>query len=112
MNAILNIYNGCESDDPIKTFTCKRLTFNVGTKIEILSEKIAKLEESKKGAKKAELDKINEEQIDLTIETLQAIFPSFTREDFNGVDPIEYQDFVAEIGKATSQVINRAAKNY
>ena len=111
MNAILNIYDGCESDKPIKTFTCKRLTFNVGTKLEILTEKIAKLEAQKKGAKKEEVDKINEEQIDLTIETLQTIFPSFTREDFEGVDPIEYQDFVSEIGKENSRILNRAAKN-
>lgn len=111
MNAILNIYNGCESDEPIKTYTCKRLTFNVGTKIEILSEKIGKLEKSKKGASVEEIAKINEEQIELTIETLQAIFPAFTREDFDGVDPLEYQEFVNEIGQATAQVVNRASKN-
>ena len=111
MNAILNIYNGCESDEPIKTFICKRLTFNVGSKIEILGDKISKLEKNKKGASEEELVKINEEQLELTIETLQAIFPSFTREDFNGVDPIEYQKFVNEIGAATAQVVNRAQKN-
>lgn len=112
MNAILNIYKGCESDTPIKTFTCKRLTFSVGSKIEILSEKIAKLETSKKHIKDNEqIKKINDEQIDLTIETLQTIFPNFTREDFDGVDPIEYQEFCNEIGKATAQVVNRAQKN-
>ena len=111
MNAILNIYAGCESDEPIKTFVCKRLTFNVGTKIEILGEKIAKLEKDKKGKDAEELAKINEEQLELTVETLQAIFPSFTREDFNGVDPLEYQAFCNEIGQATAQVVNRAAKN-
>ena len=111
MNAILNIYNGCESDEPIKTYVCKRLTFNVGTKIEVLTEKITKLETSKKGASAEEIAKIKEEQLDLTIETLQAIFPAFTREDFNGVDPLEYQEFCNEIGKATAQVVNRAAKN-
>lgn len=111
MNAVLNIYNGCESDQPIKTFTCKRLTFSVGTKIEILSNKISKLEQEKKDKKASEVEKINEEQIQLTIETLQAIFPSFTAEDFEGVDPIEYQEFVNEIGQATRQVVKRAAKN-
>ena len=111
MNATLNIYNGCESAEPIKTFTCKRLTFSVGSKIEILSEKITKLEKSKNGKSDEEILKINEEQLELTIETLQAIFPNFTREDFGGVDPIEYQAFCNEIGKATSQVVNRASKN-
>lgn len=111
MNAILNIYSGCESDTPIKTFICKRLTFNVGTKLEILTEKIGKLEQSKKGKDAKELAKINDEQLELTIETLQAIFPSFTREDFEGVDPLEYQEFCNEIGKATAQVVNRAQKN-
>jgi len=111
MNAILNIYAGCESDEPIKSFTCKRLTFNVGTKIEILSDKIGKLEKSKKGASEEELAKINDEQLELTIETLQAIFPSFTKEDFNGVDPLEYQEFCNEISQATAQVVKRAQKN-
>jgi hypothetical protein len=111
MDAKLRIYEGCESDEPIKVFTCKRLTFNVGTKIEILADKIAKLEKSKKGASAEELTKINEEQLELTIETIQAIFPTFTREDFNGLDPLEYQEFINEIGKATNQVINRASKN-
>lgn len=111
MNAILNVYAGCESDEPVKTFTCKRLTFNVGTKIEILTEKVGKLEKSKKGASAEELAKINDEQLELTIETLQTIFPSFTREDFDGVDPLEYQEFCNEIGKATAQVVNRAQKN-
>ena len=111
MDAKLRIYEGCESDEPIKIFTCKRLTFNVGTKIEILSEKIAKLEKQKKGAPIEELAKINEEQIELTIETLQVIFPTFTREDFEGLDPLEYQEFCNEIGNATAQVINRASKN-
>ena len=111
MNAILNIYNGCESDTPIKTFTCKRLTVKVGSQIEILSEKITKLEKSKKGKSYEEVLKINDEQTELTIETLQAIFPSFTREDFEGLDPLEYQAFCNEIGKATAQVVNRAQKN-
>lgn len=112
MNAVLNVYNGCESDEPIKTFVCKRLTFQVGSKIEILTEKIGKLEKSKTEDTTAEeILKINEDQIDLTVETLQAIFPTFTREDFNGVDPLEYQQFIYEIGKATAQVVNRAQKN-
>jgi hypothetical protein len=111
MDAKLRIYEGCESAEPIKVFTCKRLTFNVGTKIEILADKVAKLEKSKKGASAEELAKINDEQLELTIETIQAIFPSFTREDFNGLDPLEYQEFINEIGKATNQAINRAAKN-
>lgn len=111
MNAVLNIYNGCESDEPIKKFICKRITFSVGALIEILSEKIGKLEKSKVGKTGEEILKINEEQLDLTVETLQAIFPDFTREDFNGVDPLEYQEFCNEIGKATAQVVNRAQKN-
>lgn len=111
MNAVLNIYNGCESDKPIKTFICKRLTFNVGSKIEILSEKITNLEKSKKGKNTEEILKINEEQLELTIETLQVIFPSFTREEFDGVDPIEYQQFCKEIGEASNQIVNRASKN-
>jgi len=112
MEAKLNIYAGCESDTPVKTYVCRRLTFLVGSKIESLTEKISKLEKKKtKDATKEEIAKINEEQLELTVETLQAIFPEFTREDFDGVDPIEYQEFCLEIGKATAQVVNRASKN-
>lgn len=108
MEAVLNIYNDCESEKPSKSYVCRRLTFAVGSKIEILTEKIGKLEKKKT---EENASKINDEQLELTIETLQAIFPSFTREDFNGVDPLEYQAFIQEIGNATAQVVNRAAKN-
>jgi len=111
MEAILNIYDGCESEKPTKTYVCRRLTFQVGTKIEILSEKVGKLEKKKKDATAKEIAAINEEQLNLTVETLQIIFPSFTKEDFNGVDPIEYQKFINEIGQATAAVINRTQKN-
>ncbi len=110
MEAILNVYDGCESEKPVKTFVCRRLTFNVGTKIEVLTEKIAMLDKSK-SAKNADKKAIEKEQLDLTVETLQTIFPSFTAEDFNGVDPLEYQAFISEIGKATATIINRAQKN-
>ena len=68
-------------------------------------------EKATESEKNADIKAIENEQLDLSIETLQAIFPSFTAEDFNGVDPFEYQAFINEIGKATATIINRAQKN-
>lgn len=110
MEAKLNIYQGCESDEPIKTYTCRRLTYKVGTQIDIISKKISKLENERKN-KDADLNEIDQEQYELTIELLKSIFPNFTKEDFDGVDVVEYQNFVNEIGQETSKILNQAAKN-
>lgn len=110
MEAKLNIYNGCESETPVKTYVCRRLTYKVGTSIDNISKKIAKLEKERK-VENANNEEIDKEQFNLTIELLQNIFPNFTKEDFEGVDIIEYQNFVNEIGAETSNILNNARKN-
>ena len=111
MNAVLNLYDGCESEEPIKTFTCRRLTVAVADKLEEVTEKTAELEESKKGKTKAEVKKIDAEITALSIEILQTFFPNFTEEDFNKLDPFEYQSFCLAIGEEVNKIRNRALKN-
>ena len=111
MNAVLNLYDGCESEEPIKTFTCRRLTVATADKLEEITEKTAKLEESKKGKTKAEVKKIDAEITALSIEILQTFFPSFTAEDFTKLDPFEYQSFCLAIGEEVNRIRNRALKN-
>ena len=110
MEAKLNIYDGCESDQPIKTYICRRLTYKVGVKIDTISNKITKLQLERE-KENADLKAIDEEQYNLTIDLLKTIFPSFTNEDFDGVDVIEYQKFVNAIGHETSSILSQAAKN-
>lgn len=110
MEAKLNIYNGCESEEPIKTYVCRRLTYKVGTRIDTISKKISNLEKNRK-KENANIEEIDKEQYDLTIELLQTIFPNFTNEDFDGIDVIEYQNFVNEIGQATNKILENARKN-
>ena len=110
MEARLNIYNGCESEEPVKSYVCRRLTYRVGTSIDIISKKIAKLEKQRK-AENANIEEIDKEQYELTIELLRSIFPNFTKEDFDGVDVIEYQNFVNEIGRETTKILSNAQKN-
>ncbi len=111
MNAILNIYDGCESEEPIKTFTCRRLTVAAADKLEEITEKTAELEESKQGKTKAEIKKIDAEITALSIEIIQTFFPSFTEEDFKKLDPYEYQSFCFAIGEEVHKIRERALKN-
>lgn len=111
MNAILNIYDGCESEEPIKTFTCRRLTVAAADKLEEITERTAELEESKKGKDKAEIKRIDAEITALSIEIIQNFFPSFTAEDFAKLDPYEYQSFCLAIGEEVNKIRNRALKN-
>ena len=111
MQAVLNIYDGCESEEPIKSWTCRRLTVTAAAKLEELTEKTIELEQSKKGKTKAEIKKIDAEITTINIEIIQNFFPSFTEEDFAKLDPYEYQSFCLAIGEEINRIRNRAVKN-
>ena len=51
MEAKLNVYNGCESEEPVKSYVCRRLTYKVGVSVDNISKKIAKLEKERKTEK-------------------------------------------------------------
>ena len=97
MNAILNIYKDCTSEEPSKQYVCKRLLLGVSKKVQALSENMA--------------DKNEKEQEEITIDILKAIFPNFDAEDFNYIDPVEYFNFINEISNETNKLMGNAIKN-
>lgn len=97
MKAILNIYKDCTSEEPIKTYVCNRLTLGVSKKVQALSESLK--------------DKADSEQQDIIIDVLKAIFPNFEAADFDGIDPVEYAEFIQTIGMETNRIQGRALKN-
>lgn len=96
MNAVLNIYKDCSTEQPTKSYVCRRLLLGVSKKVQALSENI-------KGKTEAE-------QEEITLDILKTIFPTFENDDFNYIDPTEWLKFVEEIGKETAEIINIAAK--
>lgn len=97
MNAILNIYKDCTSDEPTKTYTCKRLLLGVSKKVQALSENMK--------------NKSEKEQEEITIDILKTIFPNFDAEDFLYIDPVEYFNFIKEISNETNKIMGNAIKN-
>lgn len=97
MEAILNLYKGCEDVEPYKSYVCKRLLLKVSKKVGALSSKV-------KGASP-------EEQERITLEILKTIFPDFKDEEFEDVDPVEYMKFVEQIMQETNEIMENAQKN-
>lgn len=96
MNAVLNIYKDCTSEEPTKQYICKRLLFGASQKIQSISKDME--------------GKSEEEQKELNLDILKTIFPHFVEEDFDFIDTLEWFEFVNEIGRETSKVVNLAAK--
>lgn len=97
MNAILNIYKDCTSEEPTKKYVCKRLLLGVSKKVQALSDNLE--------------GKTEKEQEETTIEILKAIFPNFEDDDFNYIDPVEYFAFIKEISSETNKIMGNAIKN-
>ena len=97
MEAKLNIYADCTSEKPTKTYICRRLLLKV-------SKKVASLVEGMN-------DKPESEQEAITIDVIKTIFPEFKDEEFEGIDPIEWLDFIKEISKETNDILTVAQKN-
>lgn len=96
MNATLNIYKDCTSEEPTKTYTCRRLLLGVSKKVQSLSDNMSGKSEA--------------EQEAITLDILKTIFPNFENDDFNYIDPTEYMEFVRAIANETNEIINNAAK--
>jgi hypothetical protein len=96
MNAVLNIYKDCTSEEPTKQYVCRRLLFGAAQKIQSLSESL-------KG-------KSEEEQEVITIDILKTIFPHFESEDFKYIDVAEWAQFVNTIGAESKEVISNFQK--
>ena len=97
MEAKLNIYADCTSEKPTKTYVCRRLLLKV-------SKKVASLVEGMNNKTEAEQEVI-------TIDVIKTIFPEFKDEEFEGIDPIEWLDFIKEISKETNDILTVAQKN-
>ena len=97
MEAKLNIYADCTSEKPTKTYVCRRLLLKV-------SKKVASLVEGMNGKSEAEQETI-------TIDVIKTIFPEFKDEEFEGIDPVEWLDFIKEISKETNDILTVAQKN-
>jgi hypothetical protein len=96
MNAVLNIYKDCTSEEPTKTYTCRRLLLGVSKKVQALSDNM--------------IGKSEEEQEAITLDILKTIFPHFDAEDFNYIDPNEWLNFVHAIANETNEIVMQAAK--
>lgn len=125
MEAILNVYDGCESAEPVKTFVCRRVTLGasnafdeLGKEFDKLTEEfneltkeIAELKESKREKAENRLKAISEQMFDIQTEIIKLFFPTFTREDMDGVDPSNYYDFCEAVGMMRASVYVKAQKN-
>ena len=96
MEAKLNIYQDC-SGEPTKTYVCKRLILKVSKKVSALVEEMN--------------GKSEKDQEQLTIDIIKTIFPDFKDEEFEGLDPIEWLNFINEINKETNAILENAQKN-
>lgn len=97
MEAKLNIYADCTSEKPTKTYTCRRLLLKVSKKV---GELVDGMEQ-----------KTPEEQEAITIDVIKTIFPDFRDEEYEYIDPVEWLEFVREIGRETAQIQHQALKN-
>jgi hypothetical protein len=97
MNATINIYKDCTSEEPTKKYVCKRLLLGVSKKVQALSENME--------------GKSEKEQEEIIIDILKTIFPNFDAEDFNYIDPVEYFNFIKEISNETNKIMGNAVKN-
>ena len=69
-----------------------------------VSKKVASLVEGMNG-------KSEDEQEAITIDVIKTIFPEFKDEEFEGIDPVEWLDFIKEISKETNDILTVAQKN-
>ena len=96
MNAVLNIYKDCTSEEPTKQYVCRRLLLGVSKKVQSLSDNM--------------IGKSELEQEAITLDILKTIFPHFDATDFDYIDPNEWLRFVNEIAHETNEIVMQAAK--
>lgn len=119
MEAILNIYayNDDGELEIKKTYKCYMLIYDVQKKIDVYSEEINKLDNKRlEELKKTDPDmalvqKLVDDSFECQLNILRAIFPKFQDEEFNGINPEEYLDFMETLGKERKRIFDRASKN-
>lgn len=93
----LNVYADCQSEEPSKVYTCRRILFKTANELGGLQEQ----------SKKAD----NNSQREIMLKMLKAVFPNFVDEDLDGIDPIELGTFFKSLGSEINQVVSQAEKN-
>ena len=126
MAATLPIYNSIQDQEPSKVYTCYRTTMAINSKLEEMTEETNEIYQQIKETAatvtddtpkdevkriKEELQTLEEKASQLTYETILLFFPDFTAEDFQRLDPYDYQTFVEQIGAMRGKIFNRAQKN-
>ena len=97
MEAKLNIYADCTSEEPTKTYVCRRLLLKVSKKVSALAEGIDK--------------QSSQEQEQTTIEIIKTIFPEFKDEELDYINPVEWLEFINQINAETNKILVNAQKN-
>lgn len=124
--ATLKIYNSVQDQEPCAVYNCYRLTMELDNKLNELIEETNLIDleikkhtsgltekstaEEIKAVKNA-VRPLEEKASELTLKTIRLFFPNFTVEEFNKLDPYDYQTFIFEVGELRNRIINRAAKN-
>ncbi len=98
MEARLNIYSDCSSEEPTKVYICRRLLYKTSKKIAALIERMK--------------EATPEEQEQITIDVIKTIFPDFKTEEFGDIDPTEWLNFVNQINNETNEILTNASKNF
>lgn len=124
--ATLKIYNSVQDQEPCAVYNCYRLTMELDNKLNDLIEETNLIDSEIKKITSGLTEKSTAEEIkkvkeavrpleekasELTLKTIRLFFPNFTVEEFNKLDPYDYQTFIFEIGELRNRIINRAAKN-
>lgn len=124
--ATLKIYNSVQDQEPCAVYNCYRLTMELDNKLNELIEETNLIDNDIKKLTSGLTEKSTAEEIkkvkeavrpleekasELTLKTIRLFFPNFTVEEFNKLDPYDYQTFIFEIGELRNRIINRAAKN-
>lgn len=126
MQATLPIYDSIRDKEPSKVYTCYRTTIALNTKLEELTEETNALhqqinemaakitdETPKSEARKIKeaIKPLEEKASQLTFESILLFFPEFTAEEFEKLDPYDYQTFVLDISAMRNKIYNRTQKN-
>ena len=126
MIATLPIYNSIQDREPSKIYTCYRTTITINNKLEELTEETNAIHQQINELTAAitnetpadEVRKIKEaakpleeKASQLTYESILLFFPEFTAEEFQKLDPYDYQTFVLQIGEMRSKIYSRTIKN-
>lgn len=124
--ATLKIYNSVQDQEPCAVYNCYRLTMELDNKLNDLIEETNLIDSEIKKITSGLTEKSTAEEIkkvkeavrpleekasELTLKTIRLFFPNFTVEEFNKLDPYDFQTFIFEIGELRNRIINRAAKN-